>query len=184
MPAILCVFLCVWVRTWAAPSSPASVGEVNVLMYGVLQFSESLHHVHQSTGDRLSHATRAISRTESLLQRLGHDTEQASRAERHIKEGLSLIQAQLATLETQAQQTRGLVNRVVQEEAEFKDKLANLEARLNSSTPSRIRDLKEATQRHSILLGELKSWTEAQRRWLREQNQQLVELQEQSLDAW
>ncbi|XP_076850140.1 angiopoietin-like protein 8 [Brachyhypopomus gauderio] len=184
MPAVLCLFLCVWACTWAEPSPPASVDEMNVLMYGVLQFGESLHHVHQSTGDRLSRASRALRRTETLLQRLGHDTEQASRTEHHIREGLSLIQAQMAALQRQAQQTRGLVNRVAQEEVEFKEKLANLEAKLNSSAPGRIRELKEAAWRHGLLLGELKSWTEAQRRQLQEHNQQLAKIQEHTQDVW
>lgn len=70
----------------------ASTDEVNILMYGVLQFSESLHHMYQSTEARLGRVMKAISRTESEVKRLGHDTEETAKNERQIKEKLQLLQ--------------------------------------------------------------------------------------------
>lgn len=99
MWAILYMCVCVWVCGVSA--SPlraqrearlAKADEVNVLMYGVLQFSESLHHMYQSTEAKLARVARAISNTETVVQRLGQDTELAARTENQIKEGLSIIQ--------------------------------------------------------------------------------------------
>lgn len=72
-----------------------SVDEVNILMYGVVQFSESLHHIYQSTEARLTRVMNAVSRTESEVKRLGHDAEEAAQTERQIKEKLQLIQVSL-----------------------------------------------------------------------------------------
>ncbi|KAL0197120.1 hypothetical protein M9458_005660, partial [Cirrhinus mrigala] len=70
----------------------ASMDDVNILMYGVLQFTESLHHMYQSTEARLARVMKAMSRTESEMKRLGHDTEEVAKTEQQIKEKLQLIQ--------------------------------------------------------------------------------------------
>lgn len=64
-------------------------------MYGVLQFSETLHHIYQSTEAKLERVMKAISRTESEVQKLGLDTEEAVQTERQIKEKLKSIQVNL-----------------------------------------------------------------------------------------
>ncbi|XP_037391199.1 uncharacterized protein si:dkey-114l24.2 isoform X1 [Pygocentrus nattereri] len=187
MWAILCICICVWACD--VSSSPLRVqrearlvmnDEVNVLMYGVLQFSESLHHMYQSTAAKLARVTRAISNIENVVQRLGRDTEQAAQSEGQIKEGLGLIQAQMAALQAQSQQYRGLVNRVELEDAELKQKLINLEVDLNNFTPNRIKALQEVTKKHNTLLDDLISWTQQQKQQLESQNQQLAELQKQT----
>lgn len=104
MQAALCVLfatLCVNgvstspLKSVQAGGNPVSEDEVNILMYGVVQFSESLHHIYQSTEARLARVMNAISRTESEVKRLGHDTEEAAQTERQIKEKLQLIQVSL-----------------------------------------------------------------------------------------
>lgn len=79
-------------KTGQAGESLASKDEVNILMYGVLQFSESLHHMYQSTEARLARVMTAVSRTESEVKKLGHDTEEAAQTKQQIKEKLRLIQ--------------------------------------------------------------------------------------------
>lgn len=93
------MYLCVWVfgasGAPAVPRSGAKVAledEVNVLMYGVLQLSESLHHVHQNTEAKLARVTRAVTHTESLVERLSRDAEQTVRSERQTKDRLGIIQ--------------------------------------------------------------------------------------------
>ena len=118
MWAILCI--CVCVLACGVSSSPLRVqrearlameDEVNVLMYGVLQFSESLHHMFQSTAAKLARVTRAISNIESVVQRLGRDTEQASQSEGQIKEGLGLIQVRTPS-NTQTLCESGVVTKI------------------------------------------------------------------------
>ncbi|XP_047006553.1 uncharacterized protein angptl8 [Ictalurus punctatus] len=177
------VCLCMWVcGVSSSPAMPRTeakvelVHDANVLMYGVLQFSESLHHVHQNTEAKLARITRAITDTESLVQRLSQDTEQSIRSERQIKDRLGVIQAETTALQTQAQQTRGLVYKVEQGDAALKQKLTNLEETLKRFTPVRIRALKEISQKHSTLLQNLVNWTEIQKQQLEHQDQQLAEL--------
>ncbi|XP_062868210.1 uncharacterized protein angptl8 isoform X2 [Trichomycterus rosablanca] len=148
-------FLCVWV--FGASSLPATtrtearlalVDDMNVLMYGVLQFSESLHDMYKNTEKRLERVTRAISHAESLLKRLGHDTEQAAHSKRQIEARLGLLQVQMATLQVETKQTKGLVNKVEQDEVHLKHKLSDLEARLSNFTPERIKALKDSQEHY------------------------------------
>lgn len=191
MWTVVCASVCVCVLASGVSPSPlrarrdaplAKADEVNVLMYGVLQFSESLHHLYQSTEARLARVARAIHQTESVVQRLGHDTQQAIRTEGQIKQGLSLIKEQMEALQAEAQQTRGVVNRVEQEDTELKLKLRELEQNLSilTSPPSRISALRETTQKHTTLLDDLTSWTRQHKQQLENQNLQLLELQKQS----
>lgn len=102
----LCVFLCAAiVAVWAfgscgvrsapveAPTGePASEEEVNVLMFGVLQFSESLRHTYQNTEARLARLVRAVRSTESLMRRLDRQALEAKQAEVQIREGIQRLQ--------------------------------------------------------------------------------------------
>ncbi|KAI5091562.1 hypothetical protein C0J45_18768 [Silurus meridionalis] len=182
------VCLCAWVcGVSSSPVMPRSEekvalkDEVNVLMYGVLQFSESLHDMYQNTEAKLVRITKAITETENLVQRLGQDTEQTIRSERQIKDRLSVIQAETTALQAQAQQTRGLVYNVERDEVALKQKLAQLEATMKRVTPVGIRALKEITQKHNTLLLDLGNWTKKQKEHLESQNQQLAELQKQTI---
>nr|XP_055045264.1 uncharacterized protein angptl8 [Misgurnus anguillicaudatus] len=187
MQTVLCV-LCAALCLNCVISSPlkniqskgnlASVDEVSVLMYGVLQFSESLHHMYQSTEAKLERVMKAIRRTESEVKRLGLDTEQAAQTELQIKEKLKLIQAQMESLQAQTQESRSKITRLEQEEAELKKKLKNLEEDLNSSLPEIIKD---KTFKNTALLKDLMKWAEEQKIKLKNQTQQLAQLQEQNV---
>ncbi|XP_042575628.1 uncharacterized protein angptl8 isoform X2 [Cyprinus carpio] len=144
----------------------ASTDEVNILMYGVLQFTESMHHMYQSTEARLARVMKAISRTENEVKRLGHDTEETAKNERQIKEKLQLLQAQMKALEIQVHENRDTVTRVELEEAQLKKKLTSLEG-----TPLKnISNLKD-----------LMKWTQEQKLKLENQNQQLADLQKHNM---
>ncbi|XP_058626845.1 uncharacterized protein angptl8 [Onychostoma macrolepis] len=187
MQASLCVLfmaLCVNgvssspLRSVRAGEKLASTDDVNILMYGVLQFTESLHHLYQSTETRLARVMKAISRTESEVKRLGHDTEEAAKNERQIKEKLQLLQAQMKTLEIQVHENRDTVTRVELEEAQLKKKLTSLEENLNSSVPDKIK----GTPLKSISnLKDLMTWTQEQKLKLENQNQQLADLQKRNM---
>ncbi|KAK3511355.1 hypothetical protein QTP70_004536 [Hemibagrus guttatus] len=181
-----CSWVCLFLWVCGVSSSPviprtdskgALVDDVNVLMYGVLQFSESLHHAYQNTDAKLERITRAITDTERLVKHLDQETEQTICSERQIKDKLGVIQAETAALQAQAQQTRGLVYKVEREEVVLKQKLSNLEATLKSFIPDRIRALQEITQKHNTILHDLASWTEKHKQQLENQNQQVAQLQ-------
>lgn len=156
----------------------ASMDDMNILMYGVLQFTESLHHMHQTTEARLARVMKAISRTESKMNRLGHDTEEAAKNERLIKEKLQLIQDQMKALEIQIHENRETVTRVELEETQLKKKLTSLEENLNSSVPDTI---KGTPLKNISSLKELMKWTQEQKLKLENQNQQLADLQKQNM---
>ncbi|XP_076121487.1 uncharacterized protein angptl8 [Alosa pseudoharengus] len=169
-------------RVQAAPTTgqPASEEEVNVLMFGVLQFSESLRHTYQTTEARLARLARAVHTTESLVRRIDRQTLEAKQAEVQIREGIHHLQAQTADLKSSAQQAKGKVEQVQQEELELKMKLSGLESTLTSASPDNVKSLKDTVQKHSRLLKDLLDWTKKQREKIELQNQQLTELQKQN----
>ncbi|XP_039541951.1 uncharacterized protein angptl8 [Pimephales promelas] len=187
MQAVLCV-LCLTLcanrvstsplKSFQTGGNPASLDDVNILMYGVVQFSESLHHIYQSTEARIARVMKAVSRTENEVKRLGHDTEEAAQTERQIKEKLQLIQAQMKALQIQVQENRGTVTRLELEEAELKKKLTVLEENLNNSIPDTI---KGTTLKNISILKDLTKWTQEQKLKLEKQNQQLADLQKQNM---
>ncbi|KTG32959.1 hypothetical protein cypCar_00008645 [Cyprinus carpio] len=179
----------------------ASMDDMNILMYGVLQFTESLHHMHQTTEARLARVMKAMSQTESKMNRLGHDTEEAAKNERLIKEKLQLIQLvywdlwvqkeldqcaqqlvclqdQMKALKIQIHENRETVTRVELEETQLKKKLTSLEENLNSSVPDTI---KGTPLKNISSLKELMKWTQEQKLKLENQNQQLADLQKQNM---
>lgn len=76
----------------APTEEPASEEEVNVLMFGVLQFSESLRHTYQNTEARLARLVRAVRNTESLVRTLDRQALEAKQAEAQIREGIQRLQ--------------------------------------------------------------------------------------------
>lgn len=66
--------------------------EVNVLMFGVIQFSESLKYVYESTEAKISKISQTLSGHEGALQKLGRQTEEAAEVEKQMKEVIQLLQ--------------------------------------------------------------------------------------------
>lgn len=92
-------FLCMAVAVNAAPlNKPSKTGdkapqeEVNVLMFGVIQFSESLNYAYETTDAKLARISKALKSREGTLQKLGEQTEQAAEVEKQIKEVVQLLQ--------------------------------------------------------------------------------------------
>lgn len=66
--------------------------DVNVLMYGVIQFSHSLNSVYASTEAKIAKISQTLRSHEETLQKLGRDTEQAAEVEKQMKEVIQLLQ--------------------------------------------------------------------------------------------
>lgn len=80
------------VRTGKMEDKAAPQEEVNVLMFGVIQFSESLNYVYETTEAKIARISRALKIHEGTLQTLGRQTEQAAEVEKHMKEVIQLLQ--------------------------------------------------------------------------------------------
>lgn len=92
----LCMAGAVHAAALAKPSKTddkaAPQEEVNVLMFGVIQFSESLNYVYETTEAKLARISKVLKTHEGTLQKLGEQTEQAAEAEKQIKEAVELLQ--------------------------------------------------------------------------------------------
>ncbi|XP_062339074.1 uncharacterized protein angptl8 isoform X3 [Osmerus eperlanus] len=181
---LLCVSACLTgplAAPLAAPrkaeAAAASQDEVSVLMYGVLQFSQSFHEIYQSTEAKIARITESLRSHELALRGLSQDAVQAAGREVHIRGALGLLEAQMAELYTQAEQTKSKLAHVEQEEEELKKKVANLETNLKNSTLIRLQELQERAVNHSALLKTLEKWNKRQRQNLELQNRKLTRLQ-------
>ena len=66
--------------------------EVNVLMFGVIQLSESLNHVYETTEGKIGKIRQTLKRHEGTLLKLGKQAEQAAEVEKQINEVIPLLQ--------------------------------------------------------------------------------------------
>ncbi|XP_036409299.1 uncharacterized protein si:dkey-114l24.2 [Megalops cyprinoides] len=157
----------------------ASVDDVNVLTYGVLQLSDTVHHVYQSTARRMERVNAALGGQESTLNSLRDTAEQAAHTEQQIRHSLTQMQLQTAGLYAQAAQMRMMLQRAEQEEAELQRQVNHLETTLRESTSSNIRTLKELALEHSKALKVVLKWIQEQQQAVEDQGQQLSQLQRQ-----
>lgn len=99
---ILCLFCLAWGlravhagpvrKTSKTEDKAAPQEEVNLLMFGVIQFSESLNQVYESTAAKIAKISQTLMSHESTLQKLGRQTEEAAEVEKQMKEVIRLLQ--------------------------------------------------------------------------------------------
>lgn len=164
-------------NTGSMEASAAPQEEVNVLMFGVIQFSESLNYVYETTEAKIAKIIQTLKNHERTLQQLGAQTEQAAEVERQIKDVIRLIQDQMAKQEAQTRMTRDWLARIEQEEEQLRTKVKRLDTYLNNSFFTSIKELQERAAEHSSTLKGLQLLTQFQRESIESQNEQLLKLQ-------
>ncbi|KAL0992884.1 hypothetical protein UPYG_G00100520 [Umbra pygmaea] len=182
LPCLLCVAMCLpgvaaCLLHQARTGGNASKDEVNVLMYGVLQFSETLHHVYQSTDAKMERINRSMRRQEVGLERLDQEAGHVAEKDRLTRQALGLLQGQMAGLESEAENAKGRLALVEQEQLELKTKVTNLETSIQNYIPTTIQELKEKVSKHSSFLEDLQERTKLQKQSIARQNRKLSKLQ-------
>nr|XP_023677560.1 uncharacterized protein LOC111849149 [Paramormyrops kingsleyae] len=182
---LLLVSVALWVNgPWATPTNEteekvemASTDDVNVLMYGVLQFSEVLHSTYYNTDSKLTRIADTLQRQQGALEQLKEVAEGAAHTEEQLKHALAMLQTQTAGLQLRATELGGTVSKVEQEEVELRNQVTTLESALKNSAPGKISTLKELTVQNAGVLKALVKWIQDHRKSLEDQNQQLTSLQ-------
>lgn len=165
-------------HTGSVEASAAPQEEVNVLMFGVIQFSESLNYAYETTEAKIAKIIRTLKNHERTLQQLGAQTEQAAEVERQIKDVIRLLQDQMVNQETQTRMAQDWLAHIEQEEEQLKTKVKRLDTYLSNSFPTSIKELQERAAEHSSMLKGLQLLTQFQRESIESQNEQLQRLQE------
>ncbi|KAI1884273.1 hypothetical protein AGOR_G00224740 [Albula goreensis] len=179
---LLCVALWVMEACGAALKGPkrksklASVNDVNVLLYGVLQFGDTLNQVFQNTGHRMTQINTSLLNNEGALQQLKQDAVQATHEEEQLRDTLSHLQMQSAGLNMQAAQMRTMLQNVEEEEMELQNQVTSLEKTFERSAPN-LRKLKDMVLQQSNALKALVGWMQEQRQILEDHEQQLTHMQ-------
>ncbi|XP_068584094.1 angiopoietin-like protein 8 [Cebidichthys violaceus] len=165
-------------KTGKTENTAAPHEEVNVLMFGVIQLSESFNYVYETTEAKIAKISQTLRRHEGALQKLGRETEQAAEVEQQIKEVIHLLQAQMAKQQAQTETTKDRLASIEREEVELKTKVKKLEMYLN--TKMSIKDLQERAEEQSNTLKSLQYLTQFQKENIETQNEKLSKLQKMS----
>lgn len=80
------------VRNIGKKNNTAPEEEVNVLMFGVIQFSDSLKYISETTKAKVDRIAQTLKNHEGTLQRLGRHAEEAAKIEKQIKAVVMLLQ--------------------------------------------------------------------------------------------
>ncbi|XP_068434379.1 angiopoietin-like protein 8 [Clinocottus analis] len=152
--------------------------EINVLMFGAIQLSESLNYVYETTEAKIVRISQTLRSHEGTLRKLGRETEQAAEVEKQIKEVIQLLQAQMAKQQAQTKMAGDWLSRMELEEEALKTKVKKLEMYLNTNIS--IRELQERAAKQSDILKDLQNFTEFQKENIETLNKKLSELQKMS----
>ncbi|XP_077590261.1 angiopoietin-like protein 8 [Stigmatopora nigra] len=173
---------------WAVQAGPvkrpggaaAPQEEVNVLNFGVLQLGESLNDMHQRTEAKVANILRTLKAREDALEQLREQTQQAAEVEKQIKGVILLLQDLTFKQGAETKMTEGQLANMEREEAVLRSKVKSLEAQLNRTSPTSIKELQErATFNASILKG-LQHLTQFQKQNIDKHAKQLSTLQRMS----
>ncbi|KAM6913885.1 angiopoietin-like protein 8 [Lycodopsis pacificus] len=165
-------------KTGKTGNKAAPQEEVSVLMFGVIQLSESLNYVYETTEAKIDKISQTLRRLEGTLQELGRETEQAAEVEKQIKEVIQLLQAQMAKQQAQTKTTKDWLASIEQEEVELKTKVTKLEMYVN--TKMSIKELQERAEEQSNIVRGLQYLTQFQKDNIETQNEKLSKLQKMS----
>ncbi|XP_034151186.1 uncharacterized protein si:dkey-114l24.2 [Esox lucius] len=155
----------------------ASKNETNVLMYGMLQFGETLHQVSESIGTKMARIESWMRKQEAMLEKMGQEAGQAAEKEKQIRQVLGKLKGQMAGLQSEAEGAKDKLAWMEQEEGELRTTVINLETYLQNYSPNRIQELKERVSKHSSFLEGLQQWSQLQKQTIKKQNKHLRKLQ-------
>ncbi|XP_069571625.1 angiopoietin-like protein 8 [Brachyistius frenatus] len=167
-------------KTSKMEEKAAPQDEVNVLMFGVIQFSESLNYVYETTEAKIAKISQSLKSHEGTLQKLEQQTEQAAEVEKQIKGVIQLLQAQMTNQEAQTRITKDWLISMEKEEVALRKKVRRLEMYLNNSIPTSIKELQERAAEQSNILQDLQHLTQFQKETIETQEEQLSKLREMS----
>ncbi|RVE69710.1 hypothetical protein OJAV_G00080420 [Oryzias javanicus] len=156
---------------------PAPREEVNVLMFGVIQLSESLNYVYETTGAKIERIHRTLKNHEGTLQKLGKQAELAAEVEKQMKEVIQLLQAQMFQDKALTQKAKEQLSSLERDEEELKTKVQKLETFINNHTPTSIKELQERAQMHSNMLKGLQLLNQLHKENIETQNEHLSQLE-------
>ncbi|XP_067427091.1 uncharacterized protein angptl8 [Thunnus thynnus] len=167
-------------RTSKMEDKTSPQDDMNVLMFGVIQFSESFNYAYETTEAKIAKISQTLKTHEGALQQLGKQTEEAAEVEKQIKQVIQLLQAQMAKQQAQTTMTKDWLARMEQEEVELATKVRRVEMNLNNLFPSNIKELQERAAEHSHILKGLQHLTQFQKENIETHNEQLSTLQKMS----
>ncbi|XP_068192085.1 angiopoietin-like protein 8 [Antennarius striatus] len=151
--------------------------EINLLIFGVLQFSNSLNHVYETTEAKLAKIRQTLKNHEETLRNFGMETEQAAEVKKQMKEVVQLLQEQLTEQQAQTQTMKEQMVSLEQDEDELKMKAERLETYLSNAVTTSIKQLQETAQEHSYVLQGLQHLIQFHKENIETQSNQLTKLQ-------
>lgn len=152
--------------------------DINVLMFGVIQFSETLNYIYETTEAKIAKISQTLESHEGTLQKLGEETEQAVEVEKQMKEVIQLLQAQMAEQQAETKMTKEWLAGMEQEAVALRTKVKKLETYVDTNIS--IKELQERAEEQSQILKGLQHLTQFHKENIETLNEQLSKLQEMS----
>ncbi|XP_054614428.1 uncharacterized protein angptl8 [Dunckerocampus dactyliophorus] len=177
---LLCVAMGLRPVHTAPIKKPGWTEDVNVLMYGVIQFGESLSYVLETTEAKMAEIGRTLNGHKGALRRLGEHTRQAAEVNKQIKGMIELLQEQMSKHQAHTMMTKSQLARIEREETGLQTKVKRLEAYVNNTFPTGIKELQERAVLNASILKGLQHLTQFQKHKIENHNEQISTLQRMS----
>nr|XP_061805488.1 angiopoietin-like protein 8 [Nerophis lumbriciformis] len=162
------------------PDGVAPQEEVNVLKFGVIQLGESLNDVYQRTEGKVANILQTLKEHEDALGQLSEQTQQAAEVEKQIKGVIQLLQDLTFKQEAETKMTEGQLAYMEREEAVLQTKVKSIEAHLNGTFPTCIKELQARVAFNASILKGLQHLTQFQKQKIDKHAEQLSTLQRMS----
>ncbi|XP_039628588.1 uncharacterized protein angptl8 [Polypterus senegalus] len=162
--------------------------DVNILMYGVLQFSQGLHDVYQSTSSKLTRIWHKQDINDLRVGALQQKLAESQNAVVALESKVYQLKQEEIQLSSQTTETKKLFQDMAYNQRVLQGQVANLENVLDGmeevrwqSGRQQIAKLKELSESHSLLLQHLQLLLSRQQDQLREQRRKLLRIKENHL---
>ncbi|XP_028679699.1 uncharacterized protein angptl8 isoform X2 [Erpetoichthys calabaricus] len=161
--------------------------DVNILMYGVLQFSQGLHDVYQSTSSKLTRIWHKLDINDLRVGALQQMLAESQNAKVALETKVYQLKEEMQ-LSSHTTETKKLFQDMAYNQRVLQGQVANLEKVLDGmeevrwqSGRQQIAELKELSETHGLLLQHLQFLLNRQQDQLREQRRKLLRIKENHL---
>ncbi|XP_028679698.1 uncharacterized protein angptl8 isoform X1 [Erpetoichthys calabaricus] len=162
--------------------------DVNILMYGVLQFSQGLHDVYQSTSSKLTRIWHKLDINDLRVGALQQMLAESQNAKVALETKVYQLKQEEMQLSSHTTETKKLFQDMAYNQRVLQGQVANLEKVLDGmeevrwqSGRQQIAELKELSETHGLLLQHLQFLLNRQQDQLREQRRKLLRIKENHL---
>ncbi|MGH0189161.1 UNVERIFIED_CONTAM: hypothetical protein FKN15_033877 [Acipenser sinensis] len=158
--------------------------DVNILMYGVLQFSSGLREMYRGTSSKFTQIFHSLDAFERTLGLLGKSVREAKDAGGELESSVLQLQREETQLKSQSTEINQQFKSLLYDQLVLQNKVTSLEKTLSSlegtklqTQPENVSQLKEQSLKQYKTLQKLMHSVQSQRKQMEQQQLQLSQLE-------